>query len=455
MAYLGGLAEPEARALVMDWIGANPLTGPHPWHASWHPFSLSIRVVAWLQTWAEQDWAPGPSESAILRASLGTQLRCLARHLELDVRGNHLIKNLKALLWGAACFQGPEARSWGLLGASLLRRELEDQVLSDGMHFELSPSYHLQVLEDLLDCHHVLPPGPDRDRLAERLRHMGAAASLLRHPDGAPSLFADGGLHTARPPATLMEVLPGPAPHLHPSTGPFALEAAGYYGFHAEGEAFIADAGLIAADHLPAHGHGDMYAFEWSVGGHRVIVDTGVVEYREGPRRAHARSTRAHNTVTVGGEDQGEFWSSFRLGRRGRPREVRFSAEGPGLTLKGSHDGYAHLAGRPWPTRTFTAQPGHLRVEDIVNGGAGQRVVAHLLLHPECKVELHPGGAYLSTPGGPVELRSSSPLAVEPAPWWPDMGVEVPTRRILIQYGNAPCQGSFELIHTPSIQESP
>ncbi len=39
-----------------------------------------------------------------------------------------------------------------MLGESLLKAQLRQQFLSDGVHFELSPAYHCQVFADLVEC---------------------------------------------------------------------------------------------------------------------------------------------------------------------------------------------------------------------------------------------------------------------------------------------------------------
>ena len=134
-----------------------------------------------------------------MAASLGAQLRFLAGHIETDLRGNHLVKNLKALLWGGAVFTGPEAEAWRTLGSNLLASELEEQVLADGCHYERSPPYHGQVLADLIEVRALLPAGSLRDRLDEALGRMVSVARLLAHPDGLPAGFNDGGLGMAPP----------------------------------------------------------------------------------------------------------------------------------------------------------------------------------------------------------------------------------------------------------------
>ncbi len=100
------------------------------------------------------------------------------------------------------------------------------------------------------------------------------------------------------------------------------------------------DAGPIGPDYLPGHGHGDMFSYELSLDGRRVVVDGGTSTYEAGPERDWVRSTRAHNTVEIAGEDQCEFFGAFRVGRRGRPRDVAAEVTADGLHVAGWHDGY-------------------------------------------------------------------------------------------------------------------
>ena len=116
----------------------------------------------------------GTARAAI--ESLAAQLIFLEANLETDIGGNHLIKNIKALIWASAFFQGPDAARWRKLGLDLLARELTAQILTDGVHYERSPSYHCQRLADLLECRHALgaetPPALD-----------AALRAILQSPD--------------------------------------------------------------------------------------------------------------------------------------------------------------------------------------------------------------------------------------------------------------------------------
>ena len=443
MEWLEELSDEECGASILGWIAHHTPYEAGYWYAGWSSYVLSLRTVVWLQQLATRP-SLGDEVRSAGAASIVEQLRVLADHLELDVEGNHLVKNAKALLWAARCYEGDEAREWGDRGSALLRNVLDDQILADGMHYERSPAYHGQVLEDLLECHHVLEPGALRDRVASILPGMAAALATLTHPDGCVSLFNDGGLHMSRPVAQTLGAAGGfgvPTDR----EGPFALADAGFYGHRCGADLFVLRCGAIAPDHLPAHGHADILSFEWTVDGQRIVVDAGVSQYEDGEPRRWSRSTRAHNTVTLDDEDQCEVYGSFRLGRRSRGRVLAYEPSPRGFVLEGEHDGFRRLPGRPIHRRRFEVQPDHVHVVDEVRGGAGQTAVARLLLHPEVVVE--PGASGLRFRRGRVviALQFDGDLEVVPARWMPDQGVEHPTQQVEIRYPTAPTSSGFQL----------
>lgn len=442
MEWLEGLDDGLLAAAIVDWIDANPPYRKGSFGESWNSYALSLRVVVWMQQWAAGRVSPGEPLDRKILGSLVRQLRFLERNVESDIRGNHILKNAKALLWGGRFFRGPEGDRWRAAGEAILARELGDQFLGDGMHFERSPAYHVQVTADLVECWTVLAEGPLRERVAGTLRGAAEALADLTHPDGAPSHFNDGGLHMSYPPQTILDALDRVAGMRVAPRSVFALERAGYFGARSRTYVLV-DCGAIGPDGLPAHAHGDVLSFEWSVGGTRVVVDTGVVEYQPGRLRQRSRATAAHNTVTVDDADQAEFYGSFRVGRRPRVDVLRYEKRAEGFTLEGTHDGFDRLAGRPRHTRTLVAEPGRLEVEDRVEGGAGQPVRARLLFGPEFRVDAAPGGASIEGKGLRISVRTSAAVSVVEAPYWPDFGVSLPARQLVLDYGPAPCRGGF------------
>src|SRR5262249_11312126 len=192
MEWLEGLDDRALARCVGDWIERVRPYGPAYARAGWNSYALSIRCVVWLQQLAARRTGLDPAFVARAVLSIEEQLHFLTRNLETDLRGNHLLRNIRALLWGARALDGDGAERWRRIAEKLLIEELGTQVLPDGVHFERSPAYHAQVLGDLVECAHVLPPGDTRERVLRAIDLMAQALADLTHPDGGVSLFGDG-----------------------------------------------------------------------------------------------------------------------------------------------------------------------------------------------------------------------------------------------------------------------
>ena len=388
MEYLEALNDDEFMAVVSDWISQNIPYRPGYWLDNWNSYALSIRVVVWLQQLQLRQDRLNMEFQDLLVRSVVSQIRFLLRNLEVDICGNHIIKNIKALLWAGRAFEGEEAKRWIDRASLLLERELNKQLLSDGLHFELSGAYHAQVFADLLECYSVFPVGNLREHLANKLWSMAQVLTDLTHPDGKICLFNDSGLHMTYQPNQILSVYTQLF-ELRPNQRPmFALSDGGYFGCRNEFSYFLADCGRIAPDTLPAHGHGDILSFEWDVFGKRIVVDTGVYEYHPGIWRDRSRSTRSHNTVTLDDNDQCEFWKAFRVGRRANVKVNTVALDEGQLILDGEHDGFHHLAGRPVHRRHFEMSAQCLAIDDEIRNGSGQAVHSRLLLHPDCQINV-------------------------------------------------------------------
>lgn len=445
MEYLEEVSNVEFQTLVSDWIAKNPAYGPNYWLGNWNAFVLSIRVVVWLQQYVLRESKLDDAFKLKLLDSVIRQMRFLKDNLELDLCGNHLLKDLKALIWAGRFFATDEAKGWLELGTRLLERELKDQILPDGLHYERSPAYHAQVFVDLLECYQCLKDSPFKTELYRNLNMAAQALADTTHPDGLCSHFNDGGLNMAYKPKDCLdawEILTGE--HLK-ARNVFAMDSAGFYGIRKDQDYLLVDCGPIGPDYLPGHGHGDIFAFEWSLEGQRIIVDTGVFEYSEGQKRSYARSTKAHNTLTLEGEDQCEFWGAFRVARRAKVKRLSYEVSGNSFQLSGEHNGYSHLAGQPIHKRSFEASTERIQVMDEVIGGAGQKAEARLLLHPECRLEPTHGGLIIKRGGTKVLLKTEATISLEKAVYFPDFGHELPSTQIVITYGTAPCVGKFTL----------
>ena len=156
---------------------------------AWHPYPAALRAWSWCSL--HDELVAGSDIEPDFVAGLAAHTGFLRRHLEYDLGGNHLIKDLKALV-GLAVFFADERLL--RLAVRRLARQADTQVLADGGHYERSPAYHCQVLADLIDVADLLraagqvPPGSLTAAVDRMRRWLGAVLT----PDGEVPLLNDG-----------------------------------------------------------------------------------------------------------------------------------------------------------------------------------------------------------------------------------------------------------------------
>jgi uncharacterized heparinase superfamily protein len=176
-----------------------------------------------------------------------------------------------------------------------------------------------------------------------------------------------------------------------------------------------------------AHAHADVFSYELCVQGIPFVVDTGVYTYAEGPMRSYVRSTRAHNTVTVDGQDQVECWGSFRVARRDAPHDVTCTDQEDAMQFEGSFSGYARRIGDDirHDRRLTVQRPGRrVTVADRVAGRGTHRVESRIHLHPDVDVTGADDGFLLQRGGITVHFAArGAPVQMERGWYCPRFGV--------------------------------
>jgi uncharacterized heparinase superfamily protein len=368
------------RTLLTRWIAENPPGVGN----GWEPYPTSLRIVNWIK-WA---LAGNALEGGLLH-SLGVQARWLRGRLEHHLLGNHLWANAKALAFAGVFFAGDEAARWRGEGLELLRRELAEQVLPDGGHFERSPMYHAIVLEDVLDLLQLAQRFPGAIDAADAAAWRDAARRMLHwlramtHPDGEIALFNDAAFGIAPNLAALVVYARelGVAVDERPLDVVTTLPDSGYVRLEAGPAVLIADVGPIGPDYLPGHAHADTLSFELSLHGQRLLVNGGTSTYEPGAERQRQRGTAAHNAVQVDGADSSEVWAAFRVAQRARPFGLAIDRTADGVRLECAHDGYRRLPGRVIHRRAWQLDRQSLTVTDTLEGEFGE-AIARFYLSP-------------------------------------------------------------------------
>jgi uncharacterized heparinase superfamily protein len=422
--WLEGLPASEQQRVVLDWIGRYPASGRRP---GWWPYPLSLRLRHWTRAAFRGLLTGEPARPRIL-ASIELQAECLTDTLEYHLRGNHLLESALTLKLLAACFQGPAVSRWERRADAMLDAELDEQFLPDGGHIERSPMYHALLTHGLLDLVNVLPESDAwRQRILARLPGLLRFLAAMCHPDGEIALFNDAAFEIAPEPGALLEYARRLGVETPALTSGSFLDT-GYHIWRRGADALFVDAGPIGPDYLSVHGHGDVFSWELSLDGRRVVVDGGTSTYEAGEERTWVRSTRAHNTVEIGGADQCEFFAAFRVGRRARPRDVVARVDEHGLHLSGWHDGYQRLAGRPVHHRELELVPPEaLAIWDTVGSAVPQASVSRVRFPPGARARLEGAlAATIEVDGVSLALHAfGGDLALEEGHYAPRFGERV------------------------------
>ena len=360
--------------LLDQWIEANP-----PGRGDgWHSYTLSLRARNWIWLFRSCPQLATPSRIQ----SLWQQLLWLQAHPEYCHGGNHWLENLTALALGGLQFAGPDAQAMHSRAMRLLQKELSCQVLADGGHEERSVSYHLLMLDRLVElaCSLAVIQGERPLWLVSAIEAMASWAKAVRLQGGVAPRFNDSA-EDASPPldqvtayadgylqqrvassglrCRLLEEAakkPSPsAPALNatllcpevvtdlPTTG-WTLLRPGH------GWELVFKCGVPCPPHLPPHVHSDQLSVDLSYQGQWLLSEAGTSIYGDGPERSFERSGAAHNVLQLGlslpsGEiewiEPVEVWGGFRAARKAQPRHRQSGVLGDASCFAaGSHDGF-------------------------------------------------------------------------------------------------------------------
>lgn len=432
--------------LINRWITENPPV----YGNGWEPYPMSLRIVNWIK-WLSRQTNTYPE---ILK-SLEQQSNVLSQQLEYHILGNHLFANAKALVFSGVFLKTENAAGYLKKGLQVLAREIEEQFLSDGGHFERSPMYHCILLWDILDLIHLAEISLNK-QLRSKVEQWKVVVSkalvwlkVMTHPDGEISFFNDSAIGVA---ASLAEIesyakscgitLENDVEHRLDT-----LADSGYSRITMQEHVAIFDHGPIGPGYLPGHAHADTLSIEWSVSCQRVLVNSGTSLYGISHERSRQRKTAAHNTVELNGEDSSEVWGGFRVARRAQCVLEDVIDSDENIMLVASHDGYKRLPGKPIHRRKLTSNNVGVEITDEIEG-AFQEAYSFYHLHPDVEVNVINSNTLRLglLDGKQVLVTSTQDLRVEASTWHPEFGATMPNKRIAISFKEPQFKISFHVL---------
>ena len=352
LTYFEYLKEKEDISLIYDFIQNISSV-----QDGLEPFPISLRGINWIKFLVKYK-----IKDKKIDDNLYSQYYILLDNLEYHLLGNHLLENGFSLLFGAYYFQDEILY---IKAKEILKKELKEQILNDGAHFELSPMYHQIMLFRLLDCINLVKynqwlanDGWLKEFLEEKANKMLGWLKNISYENGDTPLFNDSANFIAPSSNALFSY----ADNLKLNIQNSILSQSGYRKIKKENYECIVDIGEIGASYIPGHAHADTFNFELYIKNKPFIVDTGLSTYNIGKQRNSERSTKAHNTVEINEISSSEIWGGFRVANRANIIELVEKED----YIKTTHDGYRYKFGI-LHTRNLVFKKNKIIISDSLN----------------------------------------------------------------------------------------
>lgn len=337
------------------------------------PFPISLRGINWIKFLTKYE-----IKDKKIDDSLYAQYYILLDNLEYHLLGNHLLENGFSLLFGAYYFQDEILYK---KAQEILKKELDEQILDDGAHFELSAMYHQLMLFRVLDCINLVQNNNWKNK--ELLKFLENKASLMlgwleqiTFENGNIPLINDSANKIAPTSKELFIY----AKNLRLKLRHSKLNESGYRKIKKENYECIIDIGELKARYIPGHAHADTFNFEVNIHNKPFIVDTGLSTYNTGDKRDFERSTKAHNSVEVNETNSSEVWSGFRVANRANIIKIVEKKD----FIKSTHNGY-NKKFEVLHTRSWIFEDDKIIINDTLNKQC--KAVARLHFHPDVTKE--------------------------------------------------------------------
>ncbi len=363
--------------LAREWVDAEPIGRRGASQVAWNERVVATRLMHWAVAGSLLGLRAGDPDADWLGREIVRHALFLRDHLALDLQANHLFRDCVALVFAH------ELSGCAPDGLALLEHEVREQILPDGAHYEGSAMYHAVCLADLIDLQILLGERAPT-WITDAVRRGGGFLESILLGDGDIPLLGDAWRGEVEP-GVLIEQARAAAGSLEPPREPERWS--GLVRLERGPVRAVLRAGPHGPDHQLGHAHADLLSFDLSYGAQRIITDTGTGMYAAGPAREWLRSTAAHNTVQLDGEELLEAWSSFRSGRRGRAR-CHGRGEAAGFVwLHASHDGWRWLRGAPVHHRLLAVHAEAVLVLDALLGGGAHHLTSRLHVHPDARAD--------------------------------------------------------------------
>lgn len=412
---------------------------------SFDPYPTSLRLVNLIK-WCLSN--KNYNESIL--NSIYFQAIVLKENIEWHLLANHIISNFKAIIFAGYFFDNEQSKRWLGDGKKNLLKQLDEQILKDGAHCELSPMYHNIVISDLLDLLQINNLSKTKyDQgfeiaLNKKINSMLDWSKNMTHPDNEIAFFNDSTFSVCPRFNELKDYknLVSKEQFQDETQNISYMSDSGYISLRTDLGKIIIDAGNIGIDHNPGHAHADSLSFELSINSKRFFVNSGTSTYTRSELRNFQRSTRAHNTVEVNYSNSSDVWDIFRVGARAKNINTELINEDNKIIIKSFHNGYKKIIGGNIHQRTWEIEKNKISILDKLLGEDASGT-SRLYLHPNVEIESINDNQIkvMHSDGTPILVDiPDSKFILKDSNYYCEFGLAKPNKCIEIEVRNNSCR---------------
>ena len=376
---------------IIDWIDNNPYLIGINWTSS---LELSLRLISWSWGLFSLDKKKYPMAAEIkekISTSIHQQAEYIYNHLSAYSSANdHLIGEAMGLaIIGTFFDYGKDSIRWRKKGIKVLFDELDKQVFDDGLDKEQAFGYHCFVLNMylttfvLLEKANINIPGKywqKLEKMAECIMNFSDSNFNLPNFGDSDDSFIlkldncfDDDLPIQRTAIFLLNAssiifdrqdfkyltkhnldeqtlwmfakdkIGGyfNSSAILPSRQSLYLEKSGYVILKDKNTDAFIDVGSLGYLSIAAHGHSDALSLCLNYKNKEFLTDPGTFSYDSQPKwRSYFRSTKAHNTIEIDGQNQSQMGGSFMWLKKAEATVDKAVIDKDFDYVKAHHDGY-------------------------------------------------------------------------------------------------------------------
>ncbi|EHU4977154.1 alginate lyase family protein [Vibrio vulnificus] len=364
---------------IISWLAENPNGHSVNWTCN---MEVAIRVINIIIAFnlVKSKLEKDDEFKKLLKATVYYHNKHIFENLEnySENRNNHYLANLMGLLVSSKFIEEKNLskyRRYQLFARLELEKEVEKQIYSDGVTYEISTSYQKLVFEILL-LSLILGQSKGNmfsNKYVSTLSKMFAFLKMIKNQDDSIPLIGDNdsgnilvfndyfnpNRTNLRSIIDLSEYYFSDKSQIKNSLTSFigvktdsntyrndkrlSYQDSGYYILKNEIFKMIVLCGPLSMKGQGGHSHNDQLSFVLNINNKPIFIDPGTISYTGNKElRNHSRKTSSHNTVQVGDEEQNLIGSDlFSMSERTYSKCTNFSQH----EFSGFHSGFKEKYG--------------------------------------------------------------------------------------------------------------